>query len=73
MKPSLSRLPMLARFALGIVLIVVLSLGIFKMLMAPPLAELGLMALFLGITAFVSALAGYIAYRFGWTNFSPTL
>jgi signal transduction histidine kinase len=31
------------------------------------------MALFLGITAFVSALAGLAAYRFGWINSSPTL
>ena len=31
------------------------------------------MALFLGITALVSALAGYVAYRFGWINLSPTL
>ena len=31
------------------------------------------MALFLGITAFVSALVGYAAYRFGWINLSPTL
>ena len=35
--------------------------------------ELGLMALFLGITALVSALAGYVAYRFGWMTLSPTL
>jgi len=31
------------------------------------------MALFLGITALVSALAGYTAYRMGWINLSPTL
>jgi len=31
------------------------------------------MALYLGITALISALAGYIAYRLGWINFSPTL
>lgn len=31
------------------------------------------MALFLGITALVSALAGYAAYRMGWINLSPTL
>ena len=31
------------------------------------------MALYLGGTALVSALAGYIAYRLGWINFSPTL
>src|SRR5574339_767989 len=35
--------------------------------------ELGLMALYLGITALVSALAGYVAYRLGWINYSPTL
>lgn len=73
MKASLSRLPVLLRFALGVVFVVVLSLGIFRLLMSPPLAELGLMALFLGITAFISALAGYIAFRFGWVNLSPTL
>src|SRR5574339_253249 len=35
--------------------------------------ELGLMALYLGITALVSALVGYIAYRLGWVDISPTL
>ena len=64
---------MLTRFALGILLIVILSLAFFNMLMSPPSNELGLMALFLGITAFASALVGYGAYRFGWINLSPTL
>ena len=73
MKLSLSDTPMLARLAFGILLILVISLGIFKLLMAPPLNELGLMALFLGITAFVSALAGFVAYRFGWIHSSPAL
>ncbi len=59
---------MLARLAIGILLIVLVSLGFFKLLMSPPFNELGLMALFLGITAFVSALAGYAAYRFGWVQ-----
>ena len=62
-----------ARFALGILLILAISLALFILLMAPPMSELGLMALFLGITALVSALAGYIAYRLGWINLSPTL
>ncbi len=62
-----------ARLAIGILLIVLVSLGIFKLLMSPPFNELALMALFLSITAFVSALAGYAAYRFGWINLSPTL
>ena len=61
------------RLAIGILLIVLVSLGIFKLLMSPPSNELALMALFLSITAFVSALAGYAAYRFGWIRLSPTL
>jgi signal transduction histidine kinase len=64
---------MFVRFALGTLLIVAFSLAIFKMVMGPALAELGLMAVFLGITALISALAGYIAYQFGWINLSPTL
>ena len=61
------------RLVIGILLIVVLSLGIFFLVMLPPMKELGLMALYLGITALISALIGYIAYRLGWINFSPTL
>jgi signal transduction histidine kinase len=73
MKLSLSRLPLLTRLAIGILLIVLISLAFFNMLMSPPSNELGLMALFLGITAFASALVGYGAYRFGWIHVSPTL
>jgi signal transduction histidine kinase len=73
MKASLSRIPMIARLVLGVLLTLAISLVFFNMLMAPPSSELGLMALFLGITAFVSALAGLAAYRFGWINSSPTL
>lgn len=73
MKASLSRIPMLGRLALSIILILAISLSFFNLLMSPPSNELGLMALFLGITAFVSALAGVAAYRFGWINSSPTL
>jgi len=69
MKPS--SLPI--RFALGILLIVAVSLAIFKMMMAPPLVELGLMALFLGVTALASALAGYGAYRLGWLTRSSSM
>ncbi len=73
MKSLNARLSMPARLAIGILLIVLVSLGIFKLLMSPPFNELALMALFLSITAFVSALAGYAAYRFGWMRLSPTL
>ncbi|HLF75512.1 MAG TPA: ATP-binding protein [Anaerolineales bacterium] len=73
MNLSLSHTPMPARLAGGILLIVAISLGMFNLLMSPPAGELGLMALFLGITAFVSTLAGFAAYRFGWINSSPAL
>ncbi|HEY9526082.1 MAG TPA: hypothetical protein VIR02_03305, partial [Anaerolineales bacterium] len=65
MKISLNRLPMLARLVFGTLLIVAISLAFFNMLMSPPTNELGLMALFLGITALASALVGYAAYRLG--------
>jgi signal transduction histidine kinase len=64
---------MLARLAFGTLLIVAISLAFFKMLMSPPTNELGLMALFLGVTAFASTLVGYAAYRLGWVSLSPTL
>jgi signal transduction histidine kinase len=64
---------MLARLAIGILFIFAISLGFFNLLMSPPSNELGLMALFLAITALASALAGYAAYRFGWVNRSPAL
>jgi signal transduction histidine kinase len=54
-------------------LIVGFSLAFFNMLMSPPSNELGLMALFLAVTAFASALVGFAAYRLGWVNLSPTL
>jgi len=73
MKQTLSHISMPGRLVIGIAVIVALSLGFFKLLMSPPSDELALMALFLGITAFVSALAGYAAYRFGWITLSPTL
>jgi signal transduction histidine kinase len=73
MKTTLSQTSMPARLVMGILLILALSLGFFALLMLPPLKDLALMALYLGITALVSALAGYIAYRLGWINFSPAL
>jgi signal transduction histidine kinase len=61
------------RFIAGVLLIFLVSLAIFYLIMSPPMVELGLMAFFLGITALVSALAGYVAYRFGWLTLSPSL
>ena len=73
MKSFLSELPIFPRYALGVFLILAVSLGIFEVLMSPPLSVLALMAMFLAITALISSLAGYAAYRLGWLTFSPTL
>src|SRR5262249_21096553 len=73
MKTALFQTSMPVRLAIGVLLIVAISLGFFKLLMVPPINEIGLMALYLGVTAFVSALAGYAAYRFGWIHLAPTL
>ena len=61
------------RYILGVLAIFILSLGIFYLVMSPPMNELGLMAMFLAITALVSSLAGYLAYRLGWIALTPSL
>jgi signal transduction histidine kinase len=73
MKPSASRVSLIIRSALGILIILAISLGIFIVLMSPPIKELGLMAFFLALTALVSTAVGYGAYRLGWLTWSPTL
>jgi signal transduction histidine kinase len=70
--PSAS-LSFFVRYLLGVLLIVLVSLGVFKLIMAPARAELGLMAIFLAVTAVVSGLVGYAAYRLGWLTLSPTI
>jgi signal transduction histidine kinase len=61
------------RFLGGVALTLALALVIFLLLMRPPLGELGLMALFLAITAVISLLAGYGAYRLGWIHQAPRI
>lgn len=61
------------RYILGVLTIFAISLGIFYLVMSPPMSELGLMATFLAITALVSSLAGYLAYRLGWIALTPSL
>jgi signal transduction histidine kinase len=64
---------MTLRYLLGIVLILALSLALFYGLMRPPSGDLSLMIQLLSITAVISALAGYAAYRLGWIERSPSL
>ncbi len=71
--PHLPPIPLPFRYALGIVTIVVVSLALFYWLLRPPMSDLGRMAQFLSITAVISAIAGFAAYRLGWMERSPSL
>jgi signal transduction histidine kinase len=69
-QPSLQRH---LRFLGAVALTLALALGIFFLLMRPPTADLGLMTLFLAVTALISVSAGYGAYRLGWIHRSPRI
>jgi signal transduction histidine kinase len=60
-------------YALGVFLVIALSLGVFYLVMHPPMRETGLMALFLSITAAISILVGFGVYRLGWIVQAPSL
>ncbi len=70
---NFSRFSMALRYSLSVLLVLAVSLAIFMLLMKPPMGDLGLMTLFLLVTALVSSLAGLAAYRLGWLNYMPTL
>ncbi len=57
----------------GTLLAVAGGLIVFSLVLRPPRSEVGAMALYLGITAAISLLAGALAYRFGWMRRSPHL
>ncbi len=67
------RPPLAVRFVLGVGLIVVLSLVVFYLLMRPAAFDFSLMTGMLAVTAGVSVIAGYTAYRQGWIERSPTM
>lgn len=69
----IDRISIPARFVLGVLLILVISLVAFSLIMRPPINEIGLMAQFLTITAIISGLVGYGSYRLGWMERSPTI
>lgn len=68
-----SRMSLPGRYLLGVILILAFSLWIFYLVMHPPVSEIGLMAVFLSITAVISVLAGYGLYRSGVMDRSPTI
>jgi signal transduction histidine kinase len=69
--PQRRTLPL--RFVAGVVLALLLAMLVFVVVMRPPSGELQAMAVFLSITALISVIAGYGAYRLGWLSHSPRL
>ena len=69
----ITRLPLFLRYLLGVLIILAITLGMFTLLMSPPLNAIRLMAVFLLFTALISSGVGYAAYRLGWLTHSPTL
>jgi len=59
--------------ASGIASVLLISLGIFYWLMHPPMGDLEHMAQFLALTAAISVIAGFSAYRLGWLERAPSL
>lgn len=60
-------------FASAIAIILLFSLVLFYLLMHPSLGDLQHMAQFLTITAVISIVVGYSAYRFNWLKSAPSL
>ncbi len=61
------------RYLFGVLLTLALALAPFYLVMRPSMFEMEAMALFLSITAGISVLAGYGAYRAGWIYRSPRI
>jgi signal transduction histidine kinase len=61
------------RFALGVLLVLGLSLLAFYAVMRPSSQDLVLMTLFLSVTAVISLVAGYGVLRLGWLDRLPSI
>jgi uncharacterized membrane protein len=70
---KIHKLPIPLRFAIGLLGVLALSLAVFYIIMHPPMDDLSLMAVFLSVTTAVSGLAGYISYRLGWLDQTPSV
>lgn len=61
------------RFLGGVAFALAAALAIFWALMQPPIQEFQDMTIFLGATAAVSIVTGFLAYRLGWISWSPRI
>jgi signal transduction histidine kinase len=59
------------RFIRAVLLPLGLGLGLFYLLLQPPMEEFAIMMSLMTVTALVSVFAAYAAYRAGWINRSP--
>jgi signal transduction histidine kinase len=73
MKATPKTLPTILRYTLGITITLGITLAIFILIMSPPVSDLSAMIIFLFITATVSGLIGYTAYRMGWMTRVKTI
>lgn len=67
------KLSLPVRYSIGILLTLAVSLALFYWLMRPPMSDLEHMAQFLAVTAAISIVAGFAAYRLGWLERAPSL
>jgi signal transduction histidine kinase len=61
------------RYVAGVALSVILALAVGYVLLRPPMADLAQLAIQLAVTAALSFVAGYAAYRWGWIDRTPRL
>lgn len=61
------------RFIAGVAAALIVTMAIFVIIMNPPAADVQAMLRYLAMTAVVSIIAGYSAYRFGWFSQLPRL
>lgn len=61
------------RYIVGIFAVLIISLLFFYFLMNPPMSDIGLMTVYLSLTAVLSIVAGFIAYKYGFIERSPTI
>ncbi len=63
----------LLRFFLGVALAFGLALGLFYLLLRPPISDFAFMLELMTATVLVSLVAAYAAYRLGWISRMPNL
>jgi signal transduction histidine kinase len=72
-QPTRQPLTLFLRFMVGVVVTLALTLLIFYLAMRPPAVEFQSMVLFLTITALISFVVVFLAYRLGWVRRTPSL